>query len=231
MKAVAWSVNPIYRQEGWLQHHAMWHSIYYSLQFHPDYAERYGAYHDGQGGDAMPMAAALRYVKEHPEEDKPDIYLAPKALKMSAMERLDRLAFFEFARRDPLFTFQTFFMVKGKLIAEYIAGQSRVEWNRAPWAVRLLFIAVIMLTGGLAACSSTGMQRLSRLAAVSSAGALASLLIPFLTVVFVQVMSEEIMAIQLAAFLLLSLAFAGIVRTGMRHYATRSYRDAMAAAG
>jgi hypothetical protein len=44
-------------------------------------------------------------------------------------------------------------------------------------------------------------------------------------------MSEEIMAIQLAAFLLLSLAFAGIVRAGMRHYATRSYRDAMAAVG
>ena len=93
VKAVAWSLHPVYRQGGWLQHHALWHSIYYSLQYHPKYAEKYAAYHDGAGGDAMPVAAALRYVKEHPEENTPDIYFAPKSLKYSEMERLDRLAF------------------------------------------------------------------------------------------------------------------------------------------
>jgi hypothetical protein len=158
----------------------------------------------------MPIAAALRYLQEHPEEDKPDIYIAEKALKYSAMERLDRLAFFEFARRDPWFTFETFFLVKGKLILDNIVNQSRLEWNRATWEGHSLFILAVVLVCGMAARDPTDMRRLSRFTAILVVGALASLLIPFLTVVVVQVMTEEIMAIQLAACLLLSLAFANI---------------------
>src|SRR5262249_3202830 len=76
LKVVAWSLHPTYRAGGWLQHHMMWHSIYYSLQFHPKYAEKYGAYHRGKGGDEMPFEAALVYLENHPEEDGPDIYLS-----------------------------------------------------------------------------------------------------------------------------------------------------------
>jgi len=228
VKAVAWTLHPVYREGGWLQHHAMWHSIYYSLQFHPKYPEKYAAYHDGQGGDAMPIAAAMRYLKDHPEEDKPDIYLAGKSLKYSAMERLDRLAFFEFARRDPWFTFETFFIIKAKLILDDIVNQTRLEWSRATWEGHLFFILVIVLSAVLAARDRADMQRLSRLTAIFGVGALASLLIPFLTVVFVQVMTEEIMAIQLAACLLLSLALANIVRACTRYYVERTSQEGMA---
>jgi hypothetical protein len=89
-------------------------------------------------------------------------------------------------------------------------------------------ILVIVLSAVLAARDRADMQRLSRLTAIFGVGALASLLIPFLTVVFVQVMTEEIMAIQLAACLLLSLALANIVRACTRYYVERTSQEGMA---
>src|SRR5262249_314742 len=94
LKAVGWSLPPTYREGGGVSYPAVWHAIYYSFQFHPKYAEKYGAYHEGKGGDEMPYAGALAYLKEHPEEDKPELFIAGRSLKYSAMERLDRLAFF-----------------------------------------------------------------------------------------------------------------------------------------
>jgi hypothetical protein len=160
----------------------------------------------------MPFEGALIYLENHPEEDSPDIYLAGKSLKYSAMERLDRLAFFEFVTRDPRFVFETFFIVKGQLIWNTIVDATQIEWSRAPWKARFLFILTIILLAGMAAQSPAELQRLSRFTAVISIGALASLSIPMLTVVFPQTMSEEIMAIQLAATLLLSLAVAYLAR-------------------
>ena len=94
LKIVSLSLHPSYKEGGWLQHHAIWHSIYFSLQYHPAFVEKYGAAHYGMTGDAMPVGAALAYIKEHPEQDKPEIYLAPGALKYSEMERLSKLALF-----------------------------------------------------------------------------------------------------------------------------------------
>ena len=135
--AVALSLHPEYRRGGWLQHHTMWHSIYASLQLHPQYIEKYDAYHAGQRGDPMPVAAAMAYLREHPEEDRPDIYIAGKSLKYAEMERLVRLAFFEFVRRDPWFVFETFFVIKPKLIVDSIATETKVEWETVPGELAL----------------------------------------------------------------------------------------------
>jgi hypothetical protein len=219
VKAVAWSLHPVYSKEGWLQHHAVWHSIYYSFQFHPKYAEKYDAYHNGQGGDAMPIAAAMAYLKEHPEEDTPDIYLTGKVLKYSAMERLVRLALVDFVWRDPWFAFETFFVIKPRdYVAAYIVKQTQVEWNRASWKAHALYVLAIGFIGGLAARRRQDMQRLSRFTAVFALGALGSLSIPLLTVPDVHVMSEEIMAIQVAGSLLFGLALAYCARALAQYY-------------
>ncbi len=81
LKAVGWSLHPTYREGGWVAYHTVWHAIYYSLQLHPKYVEKYGAYHDGKSGDEMPQAGALAYLKEHPEEDKPELFIAGRSLK------------------------------------------------------------------------------------------------------------------------------------------------------
>lgn len=222
LKAVGLSLHPIYREGGWLPYHAVWHSIYYSLQYHPKYAEKYLAYHQGRGGDEMPYAAALVYLKEHPEEDKPELFIVDRALKYDAMERLVRLAFFEFLRRDPWFVFETFVIVKGKMIWNTIVDASVTEWSRAGWRARFVLLLAIALIGGIAARRVVEQQRLSRLAAVVTIGALASLSIPILTVPVPQTMSEEIMAIQIACVLLLGLATARLIRATVRFRFARS---------
>jgi hypothetical protein len=218
VRAVAWSLHPVYSKEGWLQHHALWHSIYYSFQFHPKYIEKYDAYHNGQGGDQMPIAAAMAYLKEHPEEDTPDIYLTGNVLKYSAMECLVRLAFFEFVRRDPWFAFETFFVIKPQYIVEPTVRETKLEWDRASWKAHALYILIIGLIGGLSARRWQDMQRLSRVTAVFALGALGSLSIPWLTVPQDSVMSEEIMPIQVAGSLLLGLALGYCARARPWHY-------------
>src|SRR5262249_19989377 len=211
LKAVGWSLHPTYREGGWVSYHTVWHAIYYSLQLHPNYAEKYGAYHDNQVLDYMPHAGALAYLKEHPEEDKPELFIAGRSLKYEAMERVVRLAFFEFLRRDPWFVFETFVIVKGKAIWNTIVDATVTEWNRAGWKARLLFFLIIALIGGMAAQRLVELQRLSRLATVVSIGAASSLSIPFLTLVTAQTMTEEIMPLQMVAMLLLSLAAAHLI--------------------
>ena len=194
LKAVAWSLHPVYREGGWVPYHAVWHSIYYSLQFHPKYAEKYGAYHDNRGGDEMPYAAALAYLKEHPDEDKPDLFIAGRFLKYDAMEQLVRLAFFEFFWRDPWFVFDTFVVVKGKLVWNAIVDTTVTEWSRAGWKARFLLFLTIGVIGGMAAARPVEQKRLSRLATVVTLGAMGSLAIPLLTLPVPQTMAEGIMA-------------------------------------
>ena len=108
--------------------------------------------------------------------------------------------------------FETFVIVKGKLIWNTIVDATVTEWNRAGWKARLWFFLIIALIGGMAAQRLVELQRLSRLATVVTIGAVSSLSIPLLAVVSVQTMTEEIMAIQMATVLLLSLAAAHFIR-------------------
>jgi hypothetical protein len=150
--------------------------------------------------------------KLHGSKGRLELFIADRALKYEAMERLVRLAFFEFLRRDPWFVFETFVIVKGKWIWNTLVDATVTEWNRAGWKARLLFFLIIASIGGMAAQRLAELQRLSRLATVVTAGAVSSLSIPFLTLVTAQTMTEEIMALQMAAVLLLSLAAAHLIR-------------------
>jgi hypothetical protein len=171
--------------------------------------EKYGAYHDNRSGDEMPYAAALAYLKAHPDLDKPDLFIAgTRSLKYDAMERLVRLASFEFLRRDPWFVLDTFLVVKGKFIGNNIVDTTVTEWRRADWKARGLLFLTIGLIGGIAASRRIEQQRLSRLATVVTIGALGSLAIPVLTVPYRETMSEGIMMSQIACVLLFSLAVA-----------------------
>src|ERR1700730_4085623 len=82
---------------------------------------------------------------------------------------------------------------------------------------RLLFFLIIALIGGMAAQRLVELKRLSRLATVVTIGAVSSLSIPMLSLVTPQTMTEESMAIQMAAVLLLSLAAAHLIRATVRN--------------
>jgi hypothetical protein len=217
LKIVSLSLHPSYKEGGWLQHHAMWHSIYYSLQYHPSFLEKYGAAHNGKTGDEMPIAAALAYVKEHPDEDKSEIYLAPGHLKYSEMERLSRLAFFQFLQRDPWFAVEAF-AAKAAWIVHILGREARLAWSTpagkdiwwrgaAAWE-RIAFVAGLVTVGMLASANSSAFQRLWQFAVLFSLGASFSLAIPFLTVVYAPVMSEGVMAFQIMVLIWASLLVA-----------------------
>jgi hypothetical protein len=146
-------------------------------------------------GDAMPIAAALAYVKEHPHEDKPEIYLVPGHLKYSEMERLSKLAFFQFLQRDPWFVVEAF-AAKGAHIVDILRRETWLAWSTPTWE-RIAFLSGLVTIGMLASLSLDAFRRLWQFAVVFSLGAIASLAIPFLTVVYAPVMSEGVMAVQI----------------------------------
>jgi hypothetical protein len=238
LKIVSLSLHPSYKEGGWLQHHAIWHSIYFSLQYHPAFVEKYGAAHYGMTGDAMPVGAALAYIKEHPEQDKPEIYLAPGALKYSEMERLSKLALFQFLQRDPWFVIEAF-AIKGAAILDILGQEIRLAWSTpagediwwqgAPTWQRVALLCGLLAIGMLASLSSGAFRRLWQFAVLFSFGAIASLAIPFLTVVTNQVMSEEVMAILIMIPMWASILVAVIARTASRYLIWPNLNEANAA--
>jgi hypothetical protein len=220
LKLVGWSLHPTYRQGGWVSYHTVWHAIYYSLQLHPQYVEKYGAYHEGKSGDEMPQAGALAYLKRHPEEDKPELFFAgTRSLKYAALEHLDRLAFIEFARRDPRFVFETFAIVKTKMIWTTFIDATKAEWSHASRRAKLLLGLAVIIIGLMAARHPALLQNLLRLSAVAAIGAIVSLTVPVLTLVTPQTMTEQVMAIEIGVILLLSLVMAYIMRAAIRYCA------------
>jgi multisubunit Na+/H+ antiporter MnhG subunit len=217
LKLVGWSLHPAYRQGGWVSYHTVWHAIYYSLQLHPQYVEKYGAYHEGKTGDEMPQAGALAYLKRHPEEDKPELFFAgTRSLRYAALERLDRLAFIEFAQRDPWFVVETFAMVKGKMIWATLIDAIKAEWSNAGGRAKLLLGVAVIIIASIAAGHPARFQNLTRLGAAAAIGAIVSLTIPVLTIIAPQIMTEQIMAIEIATILLVSLMTACVMRYVMR---------------
>jgi hypothetical protein len=187
------------------------------LQYHPNFVEKYGAAHYGMAGDAMPMGGALAYVKEHPEEDKAEIYLAGNHLKYSEMERLSKLAFFNFLRKDPRFVMEAFGR-KCALLLDIMIRETQLAWSNAPIWQRLALVCGLVTIGVLASLSAPAFRRLWLFSAVFSVGAVASLSIPILTVVAPQVVSEEVMAIQIMILIWISVVVAVLAISARRYF-------------
>ena len=106
-------LNPIYTRMGGTAAHTIWHSIYYSLQVHPNWTTKYGESHRHATGDNQPWAGAENYLSRHPMQkgDVP-LYFDDGYPNYIGMENYVRSAFFEFARNDPKFVIETFLIYK-----------------------------------------------------------------------------------------------------------------------
>src|SRR5262249_55695607 len=212
-QSVSLSLHPIYRQQGWLQHHAFWHSVYYSLMYHPKYLERFNEMHERAEGDAMPMQAAVAYLRAHPDEDSPKYYYpGTKSLTYAAMEKFVRRAFFDFTRRYPSFVFETFFVVKPGYIWSAVRDEAAAIWQTAPLTYRLLFLSGVIALGIAAAGSTASVARLGLLTTIMSLAGLTSLGCPFLRVPSPFTMAEFFRALQCAAICGLARAAAPVAR-------------------
>jgi hypothetical protein len=106
-------LNPIYTRMGGTGSHTVWHSIYYSLQVHPNWNTKYGESHRHAPGDMQPWAGAEYYLTRHPiQKGDVPLYLDDGYPNYVGMEKCVRAAFFEFARSDPKFVLETFLIYK-----------------------------------------------------------------------------------------------------------------------
>jgi hypothetical protein len=210
---VSLSLHPVYRQQGWLQHHALWHSIYYSLQYHPRFVERFGAMHNYADGDNMPHQGAAAYLRAHPEENSPDLYFPGTAtLTYSAMESIVRRAFLAMVRQHPEFVFETFFVLKPQMYWADLKKESRAAWRGSTRWQRAPFCIALLAAGIAVARDRSAWSRYRRFALVLSGGTIASLGIPFLTLPAAYATPESIMAVQVAGIALAILAVAALGR-------------------
>lgn len=168
--AVELRLNPLYKSAGYIRQHAMWHSIYYSLADHPDFATKYAPDHDGlAGGDAMPFAGIRIYFRDHPEDDAPKYYrdgvkVTPggnMGLSMWGMEVLIRKAFFHFASKDPRFVLETFLYYKPKALLKITGDVLKREMTqrrlRGPVIAGVVTSALIFALSANAMLAMLGM--------------------------------------------------------------------------
>jgi hypothetical protein len=155
-------LHPIYKEKREISHHVVWHAIFYQLQFHPNWKQRYAAQYDNMELDELPAAAAKKYLMRHPPLAPEEVYLTEdrKHLKVAASETYIRKAFVEFLKKDPKFVLETY-LVYSPIRIFYILGPMADE-NRTlgimrslgrnpPFEYALLGIAFCLLAGFLAA--------------------------------------------------------------------------------
>jgi hypothetical protein len=106
-------LDPIYARMGGTGSHSVWHSIYYSLQAHPNWKAKYDESHRYATGDNQPWAGAENYLARHPlQKGDVPLYFDDSYPNYAGMEKYVRASFFEFARSDPKFVLETFLIYK-----------------------------------------------------------------------------------------------------------------------
>jgi hypothetical protein len=109
---VSVALHPVYNSNNEITHHVLWHSLFYPLQFHPKWNERYADQYDNAVYDELPPTAAKKYLLRHPPSNPDAIYLTAdhKYLRLAAAELYIRKAFFEFLSNDPKFVLEALFV-------------------------------------------------------------------------------------------------------------------------
>ena len=146
------ALHPIYREKGEISRHVFWHAVFFRLQFHPGWDQKYSAAYDHARFDELPRVAALKYLQRHPPSDPDAVYLTPdrKSLKIAALETYVRKAFFEFLAADPKFVLESTLIYNplsmATILEEFlrsIGGQTGA-WQCIVAACVLFIVAVVL---------------------------------------------------------------------------------------
>jgi hypothetical protein len=192
-------LDPVYRRSGDIGRHPMWHSIFYSLQLHPEWKTKYAATYHGADGDDLTPIVAKKYLERHPPADLQALYFheATGTLKWAALESVVRSAFFEFAVNDPTFVLAAFLIHKPRhLFQELRAYVQSIKRLARPW--RYFVIASSLLMIAFFASSSAERRILNQCAALVAGGFVVSLIPIILTVTFRAVISDQFFMLVMA---------------------------------
>ena len=206
------SLHPLYGSLGGTGYHSVWHSIYYSLQMHPDWDLKYGASHQHATGDQQPWVGAENYVARHPIQDSdPPLYLDGHYPNYAGMEKYVRSAFVEFARNDPKFVIETFVLHKPLILfsglAQYFTDLLHLK-GASIWLT--LGLGGVLIT--FFASHRAALIELTTLSAVVT-GALFASVAPLL--VTVPMVSDDLFVLTICTGLWVAVLFSVVVRSAL----------------
>jgi hypothetical protein len=105
-------LHPVYQQGNNLARHAFWPEVFYGLESHPQWADKYGSMYLIGGemavGDQLAVAAVYRYLDLHAEIDRSQLLDRVGSLYWGAIEHYSMLALWDFVRTDPWFVAECF---------------------------------------------------------------------------------------------------------------------------
>jgi hypothetical protein len=102
------AAHPIYRIDGDVLHHPLWHHMMSSLQWSPKWSAKYLSTVNGVIGDAMPAEIAKQEIEKLPPDQRPQYVSRIGWPKNEAIAVFARQRFFEIFKTDPWFVFHTF---------------------------------------------------------------------------------------------------------------------------
>lgn len=130
---VALTTHPGLSARGYTTSHTLWGSIFYAMQFHPDWKSRYRDEFGQSEGDGVADFAWKRYVANHPKEQG-------KEVTQAFIEKMTRNAMIEFARHDPQFVLDVYLFNNPRIIYEAGARVVQSTFAGIQLAVPILLI-------------------------------------------------------------------------------------------
>lgn len=217
------ALHPIYNSGGEIAHHVFWHSIFYQLQFHPGWKEKYAASYAATY-DELPMLAAKKYLSRHPPSDPDAVYLTSdrKYLRVAAAETYVRKALFEFFSNDPKFVLESMLIYNPLSIMTILVGyassldddveqhplpsdmlmnferQLNNSWQRFTWITEVQLagaLVVFLVLAAFLAIESCELRLFKRVALLVSGGFIVSLSPILITAPSTSVMGEQYFAL------------------------------------
>jgi hypothetical protein len=210
---VTMTLHPIYRNEGEISHHVFWHAVFYQLQFHPRWNEKYAASYDFATFDELPPVAARKYLLRHPPSHPEEVYLPKdrKYLRIAPSEAYVRKAYFEFFANDPTFALESLLIYNPLGMAVVFAGYlSSLDWTTI---MELLSASVVLLIlAGFLVAESDQRRLFKHGVLLATGGFFVSLLPILLTVPNYPTMGDQYFALLIMLGCWAVLAFAAGLR-------------------
>jgi hypothetical protein len=152
---VTMTLHPVYRSKGEISHHVFWHAVFYQLQYHPRWNEKYAAFYDFASADELPVLAAKKYLLRHPPLDPEKVYLTPdrQHLRIAEREAYIRRAFFELFSNDPRFVLESLLIYNPFTMARVFANYFS-SLDQIPVAQLIGIIIVFLVVAGFLAANS-----------------------------------------------------------------------------
>ncbi len=117
---------------GGMRIHSFWEPVYYDLQYHPQWKEKYAAEHHWKTGDDVAVVAAELYEQRHH---------LPHWTSDLGYERAVRGAYIDFVRNDPWYVVQLKYY-DALTVIDFVASVIAIEWPRMIWPT-LIFAAFV----------------------------------------------------------------------------------------